>query len=116
MEVDRADLLLDLARAEAAALPPRRRAGVSAQVEACSDRVAAVRRTSPALTVGALALDGRAVAAALGGPGPLVGEALRHLLDRVLGDPALNEPEALRAELARWREARDAGGRTPTPR
>ena len=36
------------------------------------------------------------------GPGPHVGEALRHLLDRVLEDPALNAPGALEAELRRW--------------
>jgi tRNA nucleotidyltransferase (CCA-adding enzyme) len=37
-----------------------------------------------------------------GGPGPHVGEALRHLLDRVLEDPAANTPDALAAELRRW--------------
>ncbi len=40
------------------------------------------------------------------GPGPHVGEALRHLLDRVLQDPALNAPAALEAELRGWWLAR----------
>jgi len=33
-------------------------------------------------------------------PGPLVGAILQHLLDRVLDEPALNQPEQL-LELAR---------------
>jgi tRNA nucleotidyltransferase (CCA-adding enzyme) len=103
----RAPALLALAAAEAQARTFGQRAAAVAQVEALSARIAAVRRTSPPLAVSDLALDGRAVADALGvQPGPHVGEALRHLLDRVLDDPALNEPQALRAELERWWAAR----------
>ena len=40
------------------------------------------------------------------GPGPHVGEALRHLLDRVLEDPSLNARPALEAELRAWWLAR----------
>ncbi len=48
-----------------------------------------------------LALDGRAVMAALGtGPGPRVGEATRYLMDAVLDDPTQNTPERL-TELLR---------------
>ena len=36
------------------------------------------------------------------GPGPHVGEALRHLLDRVLEEPSLNAPAALEAALRAW--------------
>jgi tRNA nucleotidyltransferase (CCA-adding enzyme) len=104
---DRAELLLGLAAAEAHALPPGRRASALAAVAALATQIATVRRSSPPLSIAALALDGRAVGAATGGgPGPHVGEALRHLLDRVLDDPTLNEPEALRGELARWWAAR----------
>jgi tRNA nucleotidyltransferase (CCA-adding enzyme) len=54
-----------------------------------------------------LALDGRAVMAALGrGPGPHVGEALRYLTERVIDDPESNTPERLRALL----QERAAGG------
>jgi tRNA nucleotidyltransferase/poly(A) polymerase len=57
----------------------------------------------------ALALDGSAVMEHLGcGPGPRVGQALRHLAARVAEDPACNEPDALRAMLDAWQ-------RVPTP-
>jgi tRNA nucleotidyltransferase (CCA-adding enzyme) len=36
-------------------------------------------------------------------PGPVVGEASRHLLDRVLERPELNTPEELRGLLAIWK-------------
>jgi len=36
------------------------------------------------------------------GPGRVVGQALRHLTDRVVEDPARNTPEQLRALLERW--------------
>jgi tRNA nucleotidyltransferase (CCA-adding enzyme) len=50
-----------------------------------------------------LAIDGREVMAVLGcGPGRSVGQALRHLTDRVIEDPALNTPEHLRSLLERW--------------
>lgn len=49
-----------------------------------------------ALTTQDLAVNGKDVIGALeGGPGPVVGEVLRHLLDRVLDDPALNTREKL---------------------
>jgi len=50
-----------------------------------------------------LALDGKAVMAALGcGPGPAVGEALAHLTERVLDDPACNTREDLERLLREW--------------
>jgi len=58
-----------------------------------------------------LALDGREVMRALGcGPGPHVGRALRYLTERVLGDPALNTPERLRALLQERAGPPTAGG------
>jgi len=68
---------------------------------------AALKRTrGHAISAAALALDGRAVMEILGiGPGPMVGRALRHLLECVLEDPAQNQPGALRALLCAWRGA-----------
>ena len=60
-----------------------------------------------ALSVGELALDGRAVMELLGvDGGPVVGAALRHLLGRVLEDPRLNNGPALASELRSWKEGR----------
>ena len=62
----------------------------------------ALRRTD-------LALDGRAVMDLLGvGPGPLVGEALRHLGDCAIEDPSCNTRERLSERLRTWRAARGA--------
>ena len=56
-----------------------------------------------------LALSGAEVMAALGvGPGPRVGAALRHLLERVLEDPTENTPERLRERLREWSAANGA--------
>ena len=47
-----------------------------------------------------LAIDGQAVMQQLGpGPGPQVGRALGFLTDRVIEDPSLNTPQALRRLL-----------------
>jgi tRNA nucleotidyltransferase (CCA-adding enzyme) len=43
-------------------------------------------------------------------PGPHVGEALRHLLEKVLEDPELNAREPLEEELRRWWAERARGG------
>ena len=45
-------------------------------------------------------------------PGRAVGEALRHLLDRVLEDPSLNTPAALESEIVAWWSARAASAGT----
>jgi len=109
VEPQRAETILALGAAEARALPPARRARGVAQVKELRARVEAVLREGPPLSVRDLALDGRAVAEALGvEPGPRVGEALRHLLDRVLERPEENEPERLRAALRDW-SARGGG-------
>jgi tRNA nucleotidyltransferase (CCA-adding enzyme) len=50
-----------------------------------------------------LAITGQDAMEVLGcGPGRIVGQALRHLTDRVVEDPARNTPEQLRALLERW--------------
>jgi hypothetical protein len=56
-----------------------------------------------------LALDGGDVMALLGvPPGPQVGEALRHLSECVLEEPACNTREALAERLRAWAAARPA--------
>lgn len=53
--------------------------------------------------VRALALDGKAVMAALGaGPGPHVGRALAHLASFVESQPESNDRESLEEELSDW--------------
>jgi tRNA nucleotidyltransferase (CCA-adding enzyme) len=68
-------------------------------------RIAAEVARASALKIGDLAIRGPDVMQALGRPaGPIVGEVLRRLLERVLDDPTLNTREALLAlvpELAR---------------
>jgi tRNA nucleotidyltransferase (CCA-adding enzyme) len=70
-----------------------------------------VLRARPPLAATDLATNGQAVMSILGiSPGPVVGEALKHLLDRVLEDPALNTPAALESELRAWWSSRAASG------
>jgi tRNA nucleotidyltransferase (CCA-adding enzyme) len=96
-----------LREAGAAAPPPSRRARLRAEVRRFRVRVAEVTAARPALATSELALDGGAVMRFLEiPPGPSVGEALRHLLDRVLEEPALNNRAALEVELSRWWRAR----------
>jgi len=110
VDPQRTGALLSLAEAEVSAVSEARRAEAAAEVRRLKARVRAVKRRAPPLSVRDLALDGRAVAQELGvGPGPRVGEALRHLLDRVLERPEENEPERLRAALREW-------SATPPPR
>jgi tRNA nucleotidyltransferase (CCA-adding enzyme) len=53
--------------------------------------------------VGDLAVDGREVMRLTGlQGGPAVGEALRHLLERVVEDPGTNQPRTLAAEARAW--------------
>ncbi|HEX9399814.1 MAG TPA: tRNA cytidylyltransferase [Anaeromyxobacter sp.] len=106
----RADALVALARAEALALPARARAAALAEVKELEREISQIRRAAPPLVAQDLALDGRAAMAILGvGPGPHVGEALRHLLERVLEDPALNTPAALEEALRHWWAGRARG-------
>ncbi len=84
--------LLDLAEARTGAPSPLR------------PRLEALLAAQPPLTARALALDGKAIMAALGvGPSRAVGDATRFLLELVLDDPARNTPESLTAALAGWK-------------
>ena len=66
-------------------------------------RVDAVLATNPPLTTRQLALDGKAIMAALGtGPSPAIGHATRHLLELVLDDPSRNSAQALTTALKAW--------------
>jgi hypothetical protein len=113
VELPRPDLpgLLALRLADARALPDPARAGEVREAQALARRCAAALRSKPPLTSSDLALDGQAVMALLGvGPGPEVGEALRHLLDRVLEDPRANTRRSLTSLLRAWRAARGPAG------
>ncbi|HEY6001825.1 MAG TPA: CCA tRNA nucleotidyltransferase [Anaeromyxobacter sp.] len=108
--LDRAEGVLALAEAEARSLPAARARRARTEVGALRKSFAELRKSPPPLSTQDLALDGRAVMAILGaGPGPHVGEALRHLLDRVLEDPSLNDRGPLERELQTW-----WAGRPPT--
>lgn len=101
--LERAGGLVALAEAEALALPASRRPRARREVQALKAGLASLERARPPLFARDLAIDGRAVMALLAaGPGPHVGEALRHLLDRVLEDPSLNDAAALERELRAW--------------
>jgi tRNA nucleotidyltransferase (CCA-adding enzyme) len=64
-------------------------------------RIEGVVAAAQALKVSDLAIGGRELIAELGlAPGPILGQILRALLDRVVEDPALNDRERL-LELAR---------------
>ena len=71
-------------------------------------RVAAQLEAGVALDLHGLAIDGTDLMAEFGWPpGPAVGQTLRRLLDRVIGDPTLNTRERLLA-VARGMIANDA--------
>jgi tRNA nucleotidyltransferase (CCA-adding enzyme) len=92
LEAARAPSLLALHEARGS-LPPGLRA-----------RIEAILAAHPPLTTRQLALDGKAIMAALGtGPSPAIGHATRHLLELVLDDPSRNTPEGLRTALAGWK-------------
>jgi tRNA nucleotidyltransferase (CCA-adding enzyme) len=75
---------------------------------ALRERIA--RTQAQAVARAELALSGADVMECLGvGPGPRVGAALRHLLERVLEDPSENTPERLRERLRAWSAAQGAG-------
>lgn len=102
---DGVDALLALRRAELAA------AGQSSEaLDALAQRLERLRaRGALALQRSDLALGGADVMALLGiPPGPRVGEALRHLAEAVLEDPACNTREALTERLRAWAAAQPA--------
>ena len=101
------DDVLALGAAEAKASGEVRLVDLARQAAEATRRALAAR---PPLTVGELALDGKAVMAILGaGQGPRVGQALRFLLDRVLQDPSLNQSGALERLLREWAPGQPSG-------
>ncbi len=100
----RAAAVLALWEADARAVRPLARSRRErAALRDFRSRLARLERGRPPLSVGELALDGRGVLEVLKVPsGPEVGEALRHLLDRVLDDPRLNTRASLTSELMGW--------------
>ena len=65
-------------------------------------RLRSIARSGAPLTVRELAFSGRDLIRLGLAPGPAFGDLLRHLLDRTLGDPSLNEPAALEREARLW--------------
>jgi tRNA nucleotidyltransferase (CCA-adding enzyme) len=100
---ERVPSVVGLLEAEARSLSVKSAARARAEVRRFRRELEKVKADRPPLEAKDLALDGRAVMDLLGtGPGPHVGEALRHLLDRVLDDPSLNTPPALADLVRRW--------------
>jgi tRNA nucleotidyltransferase (CCA-adding enzyme) len=67
------------------------------------ERLRALAAAKPPLSPKELALTGGDIMATLGvGPSPQVGQATRFLMESVLDDPALNQPERLKELLRTW--------------
>lgn len=82
------------------------------EVDALKARIAEELQKQSALKVTDLKVGGGDVMEVLGvPPGPIIGEVLRRLLERVLDDASLNERERLRALIAEV--AREAGAGKP---
>ncbi|AKJ03370.1 tRNA nucleotidyltransferase (CCA-adding enzyme) [Archangium gephyra] len=77
------------------------------EMDALFGRLRAIAASKPPLSGKDLALNGGAIMATLGvGPSPIVGEATRFLLERVLDEPSLNEAEKLKELLLSWQRER----------
>lgn len=67
------------------------------------ERLRALDAAKPPLSAKELALTGKDIMATLAvGPSPIVGEATRYLLESVLDEPSLNQPERLKELLRAW--------------
>ncbi len=71
-------------------------------------RLRGLARAQLPLAIEELAIGGRDLIRAGHSPGPHFGELLRHLLDRVIEEPELNERERLLEIAEGWMEAHDA--------
>jgi len=90
--------LLDLRRADVTA---QGMGGRTDDVDEFEARIRAELDRKPPFSLNDLALDGGDVMRILKvAPGPLIGRVLDYLLEQVLDDPELNQPETL-ADLAR---------------
>jgi tRNA nucleotidyltransferase (CCA-adding enzyme) len=84
-----------VARAQAAPEPGR--------IEHWFRRAKSVCDTSPALSIGDLAVKGNDLRQELGlAPGPMIGQLLEALLELVIDHPERNEPESLLAAARQW--------------
>ncbi len=96
--------LWELRRSDAWGRGPGLRSAL-ANLKAVQERIGQVLTQDAALKVTDLAIGGAEVMRQLGcPPGPAVGRALSYLLDRVLDEPGLNQPEKLKNLLATWSE------------
>jgi tRNA nucleotidyltransferase (CCA-adding enzyme) len=93
------EALLTVARARLQARAPDK----LPELERLTTRLRALAAAKPPLYSKDLALTGGDVMSTLGvGPSPIVGDATRFLLERVLDAPELNTPERLRELLKSW--------------
>ncbi len=101
---ERAGAVLALRQADAADAGDGARARrEQAAARRFARHVRRVAAAAPPLSIGDLAVGGRDVMRLLRlPPGPEVGDALQHLLERVLEDPSRNARSALEAELRAW--------------
>ena len=104
---DELERLHILTRADVTTRNKRKAAALSAAYDALEDRIAALRKQEE-LDAIRPDLDGNEIMAILGiPPGPLVGQAYRHLLELRMEHGPLEREEA-ESELRRW--ASDRGG------
>jgi len=99
---EKVEPLLALAKADAIGKGmPRVIGTTSAHLEKLSERIAALELREPIVTNSTqLAISGKDVMLALGiGPGPMIGQKLRELLELVTDDPGLNTRDALMGAL-----------------
>ncbi|WPB72801.1 CCA tRNA nucleotidyltransferase [Archangium violaceum] len=97
------EALTSVARARIHARDPSR----LPEMDALIGRLHGLAASKPPLSAKELALNGGAIMATLGvGPSPIVGEATRFLLERVLDEPSLNEAETLKEMVLSWRQSR----------
>ncbi|WNG57440.1 [cytidine(C)-cytidine(C)-adenosine (A)]-adding enzyme [Archangium gephyra] len=97
------EALTSVARARIQARDPAR----LPEMDALIGRLHGLAASKPPLSAKELALNGGAIMATLGvGPSPIVGEATRFLLDRVLDEPSLNDAEKLKEMVLSWRQSR----------
>jgi tRNA nucleotidyltransferase/poly(A) polymerase/L-fucose isomerase-like protein len=88
--------LMEVRRADILALGRQTTCSAWENWRTLKDRLQAILDSDATLTISDLAIGGHEVIAALGlKPGPAVGAALEWLLEIVLDDPALNEPQTL---------------------
>ncbi|MFZ5469659.1 MAG: CCA tRNA nucleotidyltransferase [Myxococcota bacterium] len=96
--------LFELTLANRQAYAPHADVGETLALQERSQRLLKAR---PALSTQELALDGKDIMRVLGvGPGALVGEATRFLLDQVLENPDLNTVAQLTQVLQKWAASR----------